>query len=172
MDFFLSLNNNDKTYIMKPIKSSLLRNVFQISFFFIGAGLLAQSNGIDNTEMSITKTINDSDIIWNPAPEFFPGCSFTILHGDITKPNLDFFFKVEPNTEVIYHTHNSAERMVLISGEMEVQYEGENPQILKAGTYAYGPAKKPHRAKCLNDGQCVLFIAMVEPFDAVPIDKK
>ena len=157
---------------MKPIKSSLLRKIFQFSLFLIGAGLLAQSNGIENTEMSITKTINDSDIIWNPAPEFFPGCSFTILHGDITKPNLDFFFRVEPNTEIINHTHNSAERMVLISGEMEVQYEGENPQILKAGTYAYGPAKKPHRAKCLNDGQCVLFIAMVEPFDAVPIDKK
>lgn len=172
MDFFLSLKNNAKTYIMKPIKSSLLQNVFQISLFFIGAGVLAQTNGMDSTEMSITKTINDTDIIWNPAPEFLPGCSFAILHGDITKPNLDFFFKVEPNTDVIYHTHNSAERMVLISGEMEVQYEGENPQILKAGTYAYGPASKPHRAKCLNSGQCVLFIALVEPFNVEPVTKK
>jgi mannose-6-phosphate isomerase-like protein (cupin superfamily) len=155
---------------MKLFKFSLLRNVFQISLFFIAVGLFAQSNGMNSTEMSIAKTINDTDIVWNPAPDFFPGCSFTILHGDIAKPNLDFFFKVEPNTEVIYHTHSSAERMVLISGEMEVQYEGENPQILKAGTYAYGPANKPHRAKCLDNGECVLFIAMVEPFDAIPID--
>jgi len=156
---------------MKTIKISLSRNFYCLPLFFIGFSLMAQTNGMD-TKMSIAKTIHDSDIIWNPAPEFFPGCSFTILHGDITKPNLDFFFRVEPNTEIINHTHNSAERMVLISGEMEVQYEGENPQILKAGTYAYGPAKKPHRAKCLNSGQCVLFIAMVEPFDAVPIEKK
>lgn len=157
---------------MKQIKSSLLKSVFQISLFFIGVGLLAQSNDMDNTEMSITKTINDSDIIWNPAPEFFPGCSFTILHGDISGPNLDLFFRIEPNTEIINHTHNSAERMVLISGELEVQYEGEKPQILKAGTYAYGPANKPHRAKCLNSGQCVLFIALVDPFNAEPITKK
>jgi len=157
---------------MKQIKSSLLKSAFQISLFFIGVGLLAQSNDMDNTEMSITKTINDSDIVWNPAPEFFPGCSFTILHGDISGPNLDLFFRIEPNTEIINHTHNSAERMVLISGELEVQYEGEKPQILKAGTYAYGPANKPHRAKCLNSGQCVLFIALVDPFNAEPITKK
>jgi hypothetical protein len=145
--------------------------LFFISLLLSSISLLAQEKDMKTDEMSIAKTINDDDIIWNPAPDFFPGCSFTILHGDITKPNLDFFFKVEPNTEIIYHTHNSAERMVLISGEMEVQYEGENPQILKAGTYAYGPAKKPHRAKCLNNGQCVLFIAMIDPFDAVPIEK-
>jgi hypothetical protein len=157
---------------MKQIKFSLLRNVFQFLLFFIGFGLLAQDNEMDNTEMSIAKTIHDSDIVWNPAPDFFPGCSFTILHGDISGPNLDLFFRVEPNTEIINHTHNSAERMILVAGELEVQYEGEKPQILKAGTYAYGPANKPHRAKCLDSGQCVLFIALVDPFNAEPITKK
>lgn len=157
-----------KIYKLKIIK----KNVFFIPLFLLSISLLAQEKNMKTDEMSITKTINDDDIIWNPAPDFFPGCSFTILHGDITQPNLDLFFRVEPNTEIINHTHSSAERMVLISGEMEVQYEGEKPQILKAGTYAYGPANKPHRAKCLNSGQCVLFIALVDPFDAIPIDKK
>ena len=156
---------------MKLLKKNRLKNVSFISLLFLGLSLWAQPEKMGDNEMSIAKTIHDSDIVWNPAPDFFPDCSFTILHGDISMPNLDFFFKVEPNTEVINHTHKSAERMVLISGEMEVQYEGESPQILKAGTYAYGPANKPHRAKCLNSGQCVLFIAMVEPFDAIPIDK-
>lgn len=156
-----------KNSSLKIVKKYL----FFISLLLSSISLLAQEKDMKTDEMSIAKTINDDDIIWNPAPDFFPGCSFTILHGDITKPNLDFFFKFEPNTDIIYHTHNSAERMVLISGEMEVQYEGEKPQILKAGTYAYGPANKPHRAKCLNNGQCVLFIAMIDPFDAVPIKK-
>jgi glyoxylate utilization-related uncharacterized protein len=157
---------------MKISKLKIIKkNVFFIPLFLLSISLLAQEKNMKTDEMSITKTINDDDIIWNPAPDFFPGCSFTILHGDITQPNLDLFFRVEPNTEIINHTHSSAERMVLISGEMEVQYEGEKPQILKAGTYAYGPANKPHRAKCLNSGQCVLFIALVDPFDAVPIDK-
>lgn len=153
-------------------------NKYNWKILFIGTLLLLygtqsysqKGDGMSN-EMSIAKTINDNDLKWNPAPDFFPGCSFTILHGDITEPNLDFFFKVEPNTEVITHTHNSPERMILISGEMEVTYENEPTTLLKSGTYAYGPAGKPHKAKCLNKGPCVLFIAMVSPFNAVPIEK-
>ena len=159
-------------YFMNSFKTTRIKTAYSITLFLVGICLWAQPEKTDNLETSIAKTIHDSDIVWNPAPDFFPGCSFTILHGDIAKPNLDFFFRVEPNTDIINHTHNSAERMILISGEMEVQYEGENPQLLKAGNYAYGPAKKPHRAKCLDKGQCVLFIAMIDPFDAVPIDKK
>ena len=158
---------------MKTIKLEKIKNnVLFIIMLLLSINVFAQEKGIDHIEMSIAKTIHDTDIIWNPAPDFFPGCSFTILHGDIEKPNLDFFFKVEPNTDIINHTHNSPERMILITGELEVTYEGEKSQILKAGTYAYGPSRKAHKAKCLDRGPCVLFIAMVEPFDAVPITKK
>ncbi|WP_053991689.1 cupin domain-containing protein [Mangrovimonas sp. TPBH4] len=142
-----------------------------IALLFLGYGTqaIAQKGDMADSEISIAKTIHDKDLKWNPAPDFFPGCTFTILHGDITEPNLDFFFKIEPNTEVIEHTHNSPERMILISGELEVTYENEPTTLLKAGAYAYGPAGKPHKAKCLNSGPCVLFIAMVTPFNAVPI---
>ena len=61
-----------------------------------------------------------------------------------------------------------AER-ILVAGEMEVTYEGEPTRILKKGDYAYGPAGKPHRAKCLDSGPCVLYVGMVDPFDAVPV---
>ena len=105
---------------------------------------------------------------WNTAPDFFPGCEFTVLHGDLESPRLDFLFKIEPNTEVVKHTHNSAERMILISGELEVQYDGEEATVLTPGTYAFGPAGKPHKAKCQSSEPCVLFVAMNEPFDAVP----
>lgn len=135
-----------------------------------GLSLSAQTSTMVNSEMSIANTISDADLKWNPAPDFFPNCSFTILHGEMSKPNLDIFFKIEPNTEVINHTHNSPERMILISGELEVTYEGETTRILKPGSYAYGPAGKPHKAKCLDSGPCVLFIALVSPFDAKPTD--
>ena len=158
---------------MKTTKSlnKYIAFLFVISFI-CGTNVFAQKDDMKKTEMSIVKTASDIELIWNPAPEFFPRCTFTILHGDITKPNLDFFFKIEPNTEVVNHTHNSPERMILISGELEVTYEGEKSRILKAGTYAYGPAKKPHKAKCLDSDPCVLFVAMVDPFDAIPIAKK
>jgi len=148
------------------------KNMITLAFVFLAISLNAQSNNLSETETSFATTINNKDLKWLPAPDFFPGCSFTILHGDISKPNLDFFFKIEPNTEVVNHTHNSPERMILISGDLEVQYEGEKPVVLKAGTYAYGPAGKPHKAKCLGNDPCVLFVAMIDPFDAVPIIKK
>ena len=160
---------------MKTIRiKKYAKNMITIAFVFLAIGLNAQSNGLSDTETetSFSTTIDNKDLKWLPAPDFFPNCSFTILHGDISKPNLDFFFKIEANTEVVNHTHNSPERMILVSGDLEVQYEGEKPVILKAGTYAYGPSGKPHKAKCLDNGPCVLFVAMVDPFDAVPITKK
>lgn len=157
---------------MKTLKKSPIRTLFVLSFLFFSYCMFSQDKGKNMPETSITLTTDDTSLKWNAAPDFFPGCSFTILHGDMAEPNLDLFFKIEPNTEVINHTHNSAERMILISGELEVQYEGENSKVLKPGTYAYGPANKPHRAKCLDSGPCVLFIALVDPFNANPIAKK
>jgi len=157
-----------KTAKLKDYK----RNMITLTFVFLAIGMNAQSNGLSETESSFATTIDNKDLKWLPAPDFFPGCSFTVLHGDLTNPNLDFFFRIEPNTEVVNHTHTSPERMILISGDLEVQYEGEKPTVLKAGSYAYGPAAKPHKAKCLDNGPCVLFVAMVDPFDAVPITKK
>ncbi|MBT8194899.1 MAG: cupin domain-containing protein [Bacteroidia bacterium] len=148
------------------------KNIITLAFIFLIIGLNAQNNDHSDAEASIATTIDNKDLKWLPAPDFFPGCSFTILHGDLSKSNLDFFFKIEANTEVVNHTHNSPERMILISGDLEVEYEGENPVVLRAGSYAYGPAGKPHKAKCLDNGPCVLFVAMVDPFDAVPTVKK
>lgn len=133
---------------------------------------IAQNNDEHIPEQSEIKTVTSKDLVWHPAPDFLPGCTFTVLHGDMSQPNLDVFFKIPANTEVANHWHHSQERMILISGEMEVTYEGESTQLLKTGTYAYGPAKKPHSAKCLDKGPCVLFIALVEPFDAHPMASK
>ena len=94
------------------------------------------------------------------------------LHGDRSKENVDIFFKVPANSDIAEHWHTSAERMVLVSGEMEVTYEGEAPQLLKKGSYAYGPAKKPHSAKCKDQGPCVLFIGFEEPLDAFAVENK
>ena len=115
---------------------------------------------------------DDPGLQWGPCPDFFPeNCQIAVLHGDPTKKNADIFFKVPGNTKIPNHYHNSAERMILVSGEMEVAYEGEAPQILSAGSYAYGPAKKPHTAECL-EGPRRLFIAFEEPVDAVAVENK
>lgn len=121
---------------------------------------------------SVTHSLNDKDLQWGPCPEFMPaGCEIAVLNGDPAKRNVDVFFKVPANSEIPNHAHTSAERMILVSGEMEVTYEGEETQKLEMGSYAYGPAKKPHSANCGNAGPCVLFIAFEEPLDAYAVEK-
>jgi quercetin dioxygenase-like cupin family protein len=57
--------------------------------------------------------------------------------------------------------------MVLVTGEMHVRYDGQEPTTLKPGSYAFGPAKLPHEAHCAEGAPCTLFIAFEEPVDAV-----
>jgi uncharacterized RmlC-like cupin family protein len=60
--------------------------------------------------------------------------------------------------------------MVLVSGKLSVTYDGQKTVVLKPGTYAYGPAKLPHKATCAKGDSCVLFIAFESPVDAVPVE--
>lgn len=146
-------------------KITELRTYFFILTFFFSCGIFAQ----ETYENSVSFTENDSNLEWGPCPDFMPeGCNIAVLHGNPAKKNADLFFKVPANAKIPSHTHTSPERMVLISGEMEVTYEGEETQILKEGNYAYGPANKPHSAKC-GDSPCVLFIAFEDPVDAVAV---
>lgn len=113
---------------------------------------------------------NDKAIQWGPCPAFLPkGCQIGVLHGDPGKPNVDVFFKVPGKAKIAAHKHTSAERMVLVQGEMQVTYEGHKPITLKRGAYAYGPAELVHEAACLSADPCVLFIAFEQPLDAIPM---
>ena len=120
-------------------------------------------------EPALAITAQDPKLNWGPCPSFIPqGCEIAVLHGDPGKANADVFFKVPPGFTIPEHWHTSPERMVLISGELQVTYDGQQPAVLKPGTYAYGPAKRPHKATCAKRDPCVLFIAFEGPVDAVP----
>lgn len=123
------------------------------------------------TEQAITWTAGDAQLKWGPCPPFLPkGCALAVLHGDPAKDNLDVFFKVPAKSTIPMHWHTSAERMVLVAGELHVAYEGQKKAVLKRGTYAYGPAQRPHEGYCASAVPCILFIAFESPLDAVPVD--
>ncbi len=122
-------------------------------------------------EPSLTWTHQDPRLEWGPCPDFLPkGCAIAVLHGDPAKPNVDIFFKVPAGSAIAPHTHTSAERMVLVSGELHVTYEGQEAAVLKPGTYAFGPPGRPHSAYCAKGDPCVLFIAFESPLDAMPVE--
>lgn len=120
-------------------------------------------------EQAITRSADDADLQWGPCPSFMPeGCAIAVLHGDPAADNVDVFFKVPGKSVLPLHWHTSAERMVLVAGKLEVTYDGQQTVVLKAGTYAYGPAKLPHHGACVSKKPCVLFIAFESPLDAMP----
>jgi quercetin dioxygenase-like cupin family protein len=137
------------------------------------AGFLAIASAANaatpDAEPAISWAVGDAGLQWGACPDFLPaGCAIAVLHGDPSQPNADVFFKVPARSEIPLHTHTSAERMVLIAGELEVTYQGQAPVRLVPGAYAYGPPGRPHAGRCISDVACILFIAFESAVDAVP----
>ena len=124
-------------------------------------------------ESALAIASKDPQLKWGPCPPFIPaGCQIAVLHGDPAKPNADIYFKVPAGFAIPEHWHTSAERMTLVSGELAVTYQGQPATTLKAGMYAYGPARLAHKATCTSADACVLFIAFEAPVDAFPTEAK
>ena len=125
----------------------------------------------DPAEQALAVAAQDASLKWGPCPEFMPkGCGLAVLHGDPASNNADVFLRVPAGAELPRHWHTSAERMILVAGQLTVTYDGQSAVTLKPGMYAYGPAKLPHKASCAKTGPCVLFIAFESPVDAVKVD--
>lgn len=119
-----------------------------------------------STEAPLARTVADGTLQWGACPPVFPaGCELAVLHGDPAKPNADVFLRVPGGYAIPAHTHSSAERMVLVTGKLDVKYQGAQPVTLYPGNYAYGPARLPHRATCMAAEACTLFIAFEGPVD-------
>lgn len=112
----------------------------------------------------------DHALQWAPCPDFIPkGCEIAMLRGEPGKDNLDVYFKVPADFTIPHHFHTSQERMVLVSGKLDVKYDNHDKVTVNVGEFAYGPAKLPHSAYCHRGDPCVLYIGFVAPLDAVPV---
>lgn len=132
---------------------------------FLAASAMAP---VQAEERAFARPAEADALQWGGCPPIMPeGCEIAVLHGDPAEPNADIFFRVPGGAEIQRHWHNSPERIVLVTGEMEVTYDGQEPVVLNDGTYAYGPSRAPHSATCLSAEPCTLFIAFVDPIDAM-----
>jgi quercetin dioxygenase-like cupin family protein len=123
-------------------------------------------------QQAVTRTAQDPQLQWGPCPAFMPaGCGLSVLHGDPAKPNADVFLRIPTNAVIPDHWHTSAERMILVAGELVVRYQGQAEVVLRPGMYAYGPAKLSHTASCRGSTPCVLFIAFESAVDAEPVSR-
>jgi quercetin dioxygenase-like cupin family protein len=108
----------------------------------------------------------DAQVQWGDCPDFMPqGCKIAVVRGDPAQPNADVLFRVPGGAVIPRHWHSSAERMTLLSGEMEIDFDGHPGQTLLTGSYGFAPAKLPHSVRCRSSEPCVLFIAFGDPVD-------
>ena len=159
------------------MKFNIYSSSFKMSLILLGLftyGISsAQMANSDIDESSVVRSFEDPSLEWGPCPPFMPeGCNIAVLHGDPSKSDVDVLFKVNGESSIPNHWHNSHERMVLLTGKMQVTYKGESMQTMDVGDYAYGPAKKPHTAKCISKDPCILFIGFGEPLDAFAVEQK
>ena len=141
--------------------------MYRILAFGLAVVGTAAAGGSASAESSLAIRVTSPAIKWGPCPPLFAkGCEIAVLHGDPGKPNADVLLRVPAGFDLPPHRHSSAERMMLESGRLRVRYEGEAARTLTPGTYAYGPAGKPHEARCLGPQSCTLFIAFEGPVDA------
>ena len=120
-------------------------------------------------EPAFTLDADDPALEWLPCPDFMPGdCRIAILQGDPEEGDFDLLFRLQPGTTAPRHWHTSAERMVLLTGELHLDFEGQDALVMDPGTYAYGPPGRPHSAHCAEGDACLLFIAFEEHLDAIP----
>lgn len=149
------------------LKHGLTKGVLIIAIVFLAAWAFAQPV---TQQQAVTRNAQDPQLQWGPCPPFMPsGCGLAVLHGDPAKPNADVFLRIPANATIAEHWHTSAERMILVAGELAVRYQKQAEVVLRPGMYAYGPAKLPHSATCRGNTACVLFIAFESAVDAVPV---
>jgi quercetin dioxygenase-like cupin family protein len=149
----------------------ILRRVLAAAAAVCVAAVLTFAQSTSN-EQAFTITADDTGLEWQPCPDFMPaGCRIAVVQGNATEQNADVLFRLPGNTTAPRHRHTSAERMVLLSGEMRIDADDQPGMLLREGTYAYMPAGLPHSATCESADPCTLFIAFEDPVDAVAVDE-
>ena len=144
-----------------------MKGIVRASLILSIPALASPAAGEQERAQPLAIPASDAGLQWGPCPPIFPGaCQIAVLHGAPTLPNADIFLRVGPGYVLPLHRHTSAERMVLVSGALQVRYEGTEEVTLTPGTYAYGPPGRAHEGRCVSLDACTLFIAFEGPVDA------
>lgn len=155
------------------------RRIYGLTLAAIAVGAVGTLNAAEpgaaaaaaEHEMPLAISQADAKLQWGDCPALFPpGCKLSVLHGTPDQPGADVFLRVPAGYTIPAHSHTSAERMVLVSGQLDVTYAGHAKVALKRGDYAYGPPKLPHTAHCNGPEACTLFIAFNTAVDALPFE--
>jgi quercetin dioxygenase-like cupin family protein len=142
-------------------------HVILLAALTVGAGsarLAAQ--GTD--DKPIIGTVANAKFATVPnAPECF---TVAVEKGDPSKGPSVILARFTPGCVAPYHWHTPSETVMIVSGSLEVQMQGDKSLTLHHGDFAYMPSHHAHRATCRPAAACILFLSSDAPFDIHWVD--
>jgi quercetin dioxygenase-like cupin family protein len=105
-------------------------------------------------EKAVVTAASEQKWVDNPAVK---GAKQAVLWGDPAKGAYGTLKSMPGGTMLGLHTHTHAQRVVVVSGTIEFNMEGEAKKELGAGSYVSIPAAAAHDATCKTGADCVYF---------------
>jgi quercetin dioxygenase-like cupin family protein len=112
-----------------------------------------------------------SELKWVDNPHI-KGAKQAVLWGDPAKGPYGTLKSVPGGTKLGMHTHTHAQHVVMVSGTIEFNMEGEAKKDLGAGSFVSIPAAAAHDATCKAGADCVYFEEGMGAADFKPVAKK
>lgn len=135
----------------------------------IGARVGSASHTTRTMNGASHKFIRPENMKWGPAPPVLPkGAQLTVLTGDPTKAGLyTMRLRMSKSYVVPPHWHSQGEYVTVISGTIHLgagdKVDKTKSPALKAGSFAYLPAKMHHYA--WSEGEAIVQLHGIGPFD-------
>jgi quercetin dioxygenase-like cupin family protein len=120
------------------------------------------------------QAVKSSDVKWTACDPKVPQdpCQIDYFRGNPEKEANHLFFRVPTGHEFSAHWHTHNEHVIVTKGTFAIGAENDaKGTTLRAGEYAYVPAKWIHWAKCL-EGECVVYLHVDGPDSYIDVKDK
>jgi len=102
----------------------------------------AQDSSMTLAPMATSKFVNMPGV---------PTCmKIAVQRGDPSKGPSTMLLKFTPGCQVPWHWHTAGEHLMVVSGSGKAEMKDSKPAVLKAGDYAYLPAKNIHQFRAIT----------------------
>jgi quercetin dioxygenase-like cupin family protein len=100
------------------------------------------------------------------------GVQMAVLWGDPKKGEYGAVAKFAAGNDAGWHTHTNRIRLVMISGTLVIEVDGQPAKELTATAYVDEPGKIKHKTSCKAGADCVFFMHGHGAFDFIPSEAK
>ena len=112
-----------------------------------------------------------AEMKWTTDPAL-PAVQSVVLWGDPKSGEHGMLRKFPAGFAPPPHKHPAAERVLVVSGTIEVRHEGAEARALGPGSYSEIPANMVHSVKCAEQSDCEFLLASPGPFAIIPVPAK